>query len=68
MAGIVLKGGRLEEEEIRDIIREAIGYCPTLELTATWIFLESNGVYCWKAPLEVITLSLPWLPLEVCAG
>ena len=65
---ITLKVGKLQEESICDLIRAAIGSCSALELTATWLFLEITGVYCWKAPLEVVTLSLPWSILEVAAG
>ena len=68
MGGILLKGGRLEEESIRDLVQEAIGSCSPLELTATWVFLESTSVCFWNSPLEVVTLSLQWSPLEVVAG
>ena len=31
-------------------------------------FLESISECCWDAPLEVVTLSLTWPPLEVAAS
>ena len=65
---IFLKRGSVEEEAIRDLVRAAIVSQSPLELTATWIFLESTGVCCWKVPLEVVTLLLPWRPSEVGAG
>ena len=65
---IFLKGGSLEEEEIRDILQAAIGSWSPLYLTANCLFLEITGVYFLKAPLEVVTLSLPWSLLEVGEG
>ena len=60
MGGILLKGGGLEEESIRDLVQEAIGSCSPLELTATWVFLEvlvsAFGTHLWK-----------WLPCP-CNG
>ena len=32
------------------------------------MFLEVVSGYCWDTPLEVVTFSLPWPPLEVGAG
>ena len=58
----------MEEEAIRGLVRAAIGSWSPLELTATCLFLVITGVCCLKAPLEVVTLSLPWSPLEVGAG
>ena len=60
---IDLKGGLLEEGAISYFVRAAIGSWSTLGLTDTCIFLEITGVCCFKAPLEVVTLLLTWLPL-----
>ena len=65
---IALKGGSLAEEAMRDLVGAAMGSCSPLGLAATWLFLEIISGCCWYAPLEVVTLSLPWSPLEVGAG
>ena len=63
-----LKGERLGGGTTRDLLRAAIGSWPPLELNVTCRPLGITGVYCLKAPLEVVTLYLPWAPLEVSAG
>ena len=48
-----------------DLVFLEIGSCSPLELSGTWVFL---GIYigCWcTTPLEFITLSLRWPPLEM---
>ena len=45
-----------------------MGSWSPLELAATWVFLGIISGCCRDAPLEVVTLSLPWSPLEVGAG
>ena len=65
--GIAWKGRRLDES-MRYLVRVAMGYWSTLELAATWVFLEIISCCCWYALLEVVTLYLPWSPLEVGAG
>ena len=63
-----LKGVKLGEGETCDIVRAAIGSWSPLELTATYRSLEITVFCCFKATLEVVTLPLPWSPLEVGAG
>ena len=65
---IALKCGSLAEEAIRDLVRADMGSCSPLDLAATWIFLEIISVCCWDSPLQVVTMYLPWSPLEVGAG
>ena len=67
MVWISCKGGRLAET-MRDLVQVAMGSWLPLELDATWVFLEIIRGCCWNAPLEVVTLYLPWSPLEVGAG
>ena len=50
------------------LLRLAMGSWLPLELDATWVFLEIISGCCWNAPLEVVTLSLPWTSLEVGSG
>ena len=52
---IALKGGSLEEEEIRDILQAAIGSWSPLYMTANCLFLEITGVCCLRHPWK-------WLP------
>ena len=63
-----MKGGSLAEEAMRDLVRAAMDYWSPLNLAATCLFLEIISVCCWDAPLEVVTMSLTWSPLEVGAG
>ena len=65
---IALKGGSVSEEAMRDIVQAAMGSWSTLELDATWLFLEIISGCCWNEPLEVVTLFLTWSPLEVGTG
>ena len=58
----------MAKESIRDLVRAAMGSLSPSELTATWLFLEIISGCFWYAPLEVVTLSLPWSPPEVGAG
>ena len=60
--------GRGMVEEMRDLLRLAIGSWSSLELTDTWVFLEIVSGCCWYIPLEVVTLYLPCPPLEVGGG
>ena len=62
------KGVRLGGGATRDLVREAIGSWLPLEFTETFRSLGVTGVYVLKVPLEVVTLSLTWPPLEVGAG
>ena len=55
-------------EAMRDLVRLVMDSWSPLELTSTWVILEIVSGYCWYTPLEVITLSLPWPPLEVGVG
>ena len=63
-----LKWGILEGGENRDIVRAAINYWSPLKFTATCRPLGITDVYYLKAHLEMVTLSLPWSPLEVGAS
>ena len=60
--------GRGLVEAMRDLVQLTMGSWSPLELTATWVFLEIVSECCWDTTLEVITLSLPWSPLEVGVG
>ena len=53
---------------MRDMVHLAIGSWSHLELTATWVFFGIVSGCCWNTPLGVVTLSLPWTPLEVSGG
>ena len=48
-----------------DLVRLEIGSWPPLELAGTWVIL-GIVIGCWcNTPLEFITLSLRWPPLEM---
>ena len=55
-------------ESMCDMVRLAIGSWSPLELTATLVFFGIVSGFCYNTPLEVITLSLSWPPLEVVVG
>ena len=66
--GWIVWKGRGLAEPIRDLVRVAMGSWSPLYLAATWVFLEIVSGCCWDAAWEVVTLSLPWTPLEVGSG
>ena len=67
MGWIAWIGGGLVEA-MHDLVQLAIGSWSSLELTDNWVFLETVSVFCWDTPFEVVTLYLPWPPLEVGGG
>ena len=52
----------------RDLVRAATGSWSPLQFTDTCPPLEVTGICCFRTPLEVATLYLPWKPLELGAG